>query len=194
MEQGRPCCIDGLDGSSVDTSQQLVGEGACDPKHGVDVETMRLVEGVGALASEGANVTGAAVGEGELETRSHELLDVGALHVLVLLDLGNLENVDRGETGTVARSHVLVQRLGSLGTRERTELLVHVVSARARVVSQPHGEVLHLEGLLLVDLWGERNGTKVSMPALPFDSTASRLQHREGCNPIRQAFRRRTSS
>jgi hypothetical protein len=32
------------------------------------------------------------------------------------------------------------------------------------------------------------------MPALPFDSTASRLQHREGCNPIRQAFRRRTSN
>ena len=44
------------------------------------------------------------MGEGELETRSHELLDVGALHVLVLLDLGNLEDVDRGETGAVARS------------------------------------------------------------------------------------------
>lgn len=92
------------------------------------------------------------MGEGELEARSHELLDVGALHVLRLLDLGNLEDVDRGKTGTVARSHVLVQRLGGLSTGERTELLVHVVGARARVVSQPNGEVLDLEGLLLVDL------------------------------------------
>lgn len=114
---------------------------------------MQLVEGVGALASEGADVAGATVRQGELETGGHKLLDVGALDVLALLDLGNLENVDRGETGTVASSHVLVERLGGLGTRKSTELLVHVVGTGSRVVSQPDGEVLDLEGLLLVDLW-----------------------------------------
>lgn len=114
----------------------------------------RLVEGVGALAGEGADVTGATVRKGELETRSHELLDVRTLDILGLLDLGDLENVDRGETGTVAGSHVLVERLGGLGARKRTELLVHVVGTRARVVSEPDSEVLDLEGLLLVDLLG----------------------------------------
>lgn len=114
---------------------------------------MRLVEGVGALAGESANVAGATVGEGELETGGHELLHVRALDVLVLLDLGDLEDVDRGETGTVAGGHVLVERLSGLGTGECAELLVHVVGTRARVVSEPDGEVLDLEGLLLVDLW-----------------------------------------
>lgn len=113
---------------------------------------MRLVEGVGALASEGANVTGATVREGELEAGSHELLDVRALDVLGLLNLGDLENVDRGETSTVAGSHVLVERLGGLSAGERAELLVHVVGTRSRVVSEPDSEVLDLEGLLLVNL------------------------------------------
>lgn len=113
---------------------------------------MRLVEGVGALASESADVTGATVRKGELETRGHELLDVRALDVLGLLNLGDLKNVDRGETSTVTGSHVLVERLGGLSTRKSTELLVHVVGTRSRVVSEPDGEVLDLEGLLLVDL------------------------------------------
>jgi hypothetical protein len=30
----------------------------------------------------------------------------------------------------------------------------HVVGARSRVVSEPDGKVLHLQGLLLVDLFG----------------------------------------
>lgn len=119
---------------------------------------MRLVEGVGSLAGEGADVTGATVGERELEVGGHELLDVRALDILRLLDLGNLENVDRGETSTVAGGHVLVERLGGLGTGERTELLVHVVGTRSRVVSEPDGKVLDLEGLLLVDLLGMKNG------------------------------------
>ena len=115
---------------------------------------MRLVESVGSLAGEGTNVTGATVRERELEARGHELLDVRALDVLGLLDLGNLENVDRGETSTVTGSHVLVERLGGLSTGERTELLVHVVGSGSRVVSEPDSEVLDLEGLLLVDLFG----------------------------------------
>lgn len=113
---------------------------------------MRLVEGVGALAGENADVTGATMRKGELETRGHELLDVRALDVLGLLNLGDLEDVDRGETSTVAGSHVLVERLGGLSAGKSAELLVHVVSTGSRVVSEPNGEVLDLQGLLLVDL------------------------------------------
>ena len=60
--------------------------------------------------------------------------------------------MDRPETGTVAGSHVLVQRLDGVRTGELAELLVHVVCARARVVAEPDAEVLHLQRLLLRDL------------------------------------------
>jgi hypothetical protein len=60
--------------------------------------------------------------------------------------------MNRPEAGTVAGSHVLVKRLDSVGTRELTELLVHVVGTRARVVTDPHAEVLDLQGLLLMNL------------------------------------------
>ena len=63
-------------------------------------------------------------------------------------------DVDRPEAGTVAGSHVLVERLDSIGAGKLTELLVHVVGSRARVVSEPDAEVLDLERLLLVDLRG----------------------------------------
>ena len=61
-------------------------------------------------------------------------------------------NVDRPETGTVASSHVLVERLDGVRTGELAELLVHVVCTRARVVAEPDTEVLHLQRLLLRDL------------------------------------------
>ena len=115
-------------------------------------EEKDLVEGVGALTGKGTNVTRATVRQRELETRSHELLDVRTLDILTLLNLGDLENVDRGETRTVTSGHVLVQRLGGLGARKRTELLVHVVGTRPRVVAEPDTEVLNLQGLLFVDL------------------------------------------
>jgi hypothetical protein len=52
----------------------------------------------------------------------------------------------------VAGSHVLVQSLDGICTRELTELLVHVVGAGARVITEPNAKVLDLQGLLLVDL------------------------------------------
>ena len=64
--------------------------------------------------------------------------------------------VDRPETRTVAGSHVLVERLDGVRTAELTELLVHVVRARARVVADPDTEVLDLERLLLVNLAEQR--------------------------------------
>lgn len=60
--------------------------------------------------------------------------------------------MDGAEAGTVTSSHVLVQGLNSLGTGHLTELLVHVVGARARVVADPDTEVLNLQRALLVDL------------------------------------------
>jgi len=60
--------------------------------------------------------------------------------------------VDRPEAGTVAGSHVLVESLDGIGPGELTELFVHVVGARARVVAKPDAKVLDLERLLLVNL------------------------------------------
>jgi hypothetical protein len=116
---------------------------------------------------------GDAVGERELEVLGNQLLDVGALDVGGLLDLNNTEDladsklasqlapsvsvpggtyVDGPETSTVAGGHVGVQGLDSIGPGQLSVLLVHVVSAGARVVSQPDAEVLDLLGVLLVDL------------------------------------------
>ena len=60
--------------------------------------------------------------------------------------------VNRPETSTVPRGHILVEGLYGIGTSELTELLVHVVRAGARVVAEPDTEVLDLQGLLLMDL------------------------------------------
>lgn len=60
--------------------------------------------------------------------------------------------VDGPETGTVTGSHIGVQGLDGIGSGQLTVLLVHVVRARSRVVSQPDTEVLDLLGVLLVDL------------------------------------------
>ena len=60
--------------------------------------------------------------------------------------------MDRPETGTVPRSHILVHALHSCSTGKFTVLLVHVVGTRTRVVTQPDAEVLNLQRLLLVDL------------------------------------------
>lgn len=60
--------------------------------------------------------------------------------------------MDGAEAGTVTSSHVLVQSLDGVGPGHLSELLVHVVGARARVVAEPDTEVLDLQRALLVDL------------------------------------------
>lgn len=60
--------------------------------------------------------------------------------------------MDAPETSTVARGHILVQRDNSVGARHLTVLLVHVVGAGARIVTDPDTEVLDLQRVLLVDL------------------------------------------
>ena len=60
--------------------------------------------------------------------------------------------MDGAEAGTMPGSHVLVEALNGIGTRELTEFLVHVVCTGTGVVTQPDAKVLDLQGLLLVDL------------------------------------------
>lgn len=48
--------------------------------------------------------------------------------------------------------HVLVESLHSIGPRHLTVLLVHVVGARAGIVTDPDTKVLDLERALLVNL------------------------------------------
>ena len=92
-------------------------------------------------------------------------------------------DVDRPEACTVAGSHVLVERLDSVGAGELTELLVHVVGSRAGVVSEPDTKVLDLERLLLVDLRRgngryEAKSDAMTQPvvSLPFRLPLERLQ------------------
>jgi hypothetical protein len=44
----------------------------------------------------------------------------------------------------MASGHVLIKRLDGIRARELTELLVHVVRARTRVVANPYTKVLNL--------------------------------------------------
>jgi len=87
----------------------------------------------------------------ELEAGLQELPDVWSTDVLGLLDLDDTKNVDRPETGAVSGSHVLVDGLHRSRAGEFPEFLVHVVRARARIISEPDTKVLDLERFLLVD-------------------------------------------
>lgn len=60
--------------------------------------------------------------------------------------------LDRPETSTVSRSHILVERSHSGRTRELSVLLVHVVRPRSRIIADPDTKVLDLDGLLLRNL------------------------------------------
>lgn len=56
------------------------------------------------------------------------------------------------EAGAVTGSHVLVQGIDGVRPGHLAVLLVHVVGAGARIVTDPDTEVLDLLGALLVDL------------------------------------------
>jgi hypothetical protein len=60
--------------------------------------------------------------------------------------------VDRPKTSAVTGGHVLVEGDDGVASGQLSVLLVHVVGARAGVVSDPDTEVLDLEGVLLMDL------------------------------------------
>jgi len=56
------------------------------------------------------------------------------------------------EAGTMPGRHVLVEALDCVSAGEVTELLVHVVCARAGIVANPDAEVLDFQRTLLIDL------------------------------------------
>jgi hypothetical protein len=106
----------------------------------------------------------------ELEVGGKELLDVGTADIISLSDFNNTEDlrkyryqhderwenarayVDRPEAGTMPSCHVLVKAFDCISTGEVTELLVHVVGSRSRVVADPNTEVLDLQRLCLMYL------------------------------------------
>ena len=105
--------------------------------------------------------------QGELESRLHELLHVWSSDIVLLLNLGDSEDLNVPESGSVSGSHVLVHGLDGLSSGKGSELLdhlelelpmrsgaraTHVVGTGSGVVSEPDGEVLDLQWLLLVDL------------------------------------------
>lgn len=65
---------------------------------------------------------------------------------------GSVTDLNRTESGTVTRGHVLVTSLGGVNSGQLSELFVHVVSTRTRVESKPDAKVLDLEWLFLVNL------------------------------------------
>lgn len=73
-----------------------------------------------------------------------------SLEVLIFND-GSLDDLDGTITSTVSTSHFLVALLNGTEEGVITILLVHVVSTRTRVVSQPDTVVLDF-GVSLVDL------------------------------------------
>jgi hypothetical protein len=64
-----------------------------------------------------------------------------------------LTYVDRSETSAMSCSHIGVHRVDGFSPRQFTVLLVHVVCARARIVTKPHSEVLDLLRPLLIELY-----------------------------------------
>ena len=58
--------------------------------------------------------------------------------------------VDTPESGPMPRRHITVERIHRLRSRHLPVLLVHVVRTTPRIISDPHTEVLHFEGPLLV--------------------------------------------
>ena len=78
----------------------------------------------------------------------------------------------------MAGGHVLVQAPDGVNTAELTELLVHVVGTATRVVTDPDTEVLDLQGLLLLDLKGQRRAKEAqnAVVSLPFRLPLERLQ------------------
>jgi hypothetical protein len=91
-----------------------------------------------------------------------DLEDLAELLVLVYQQSCRSTYVDGPETSTMSGGHILVQRLNSISSCHFPVLLVHVVGAGARVVSNPDTEVLDLERALLVDLV-ERNDFTVGL-------------------------------
>ena len=131
------------------------------PQTSLSTESARLLGQEGGLVLLGLS-TVVAVRESELQvlTSVHDVLR--SLQLLISNN-GGADDLDGTVTSTVSSGHLLVALLDSTEERSVTVLLVHVVSAGTRVVSQPDSVVLDLHSAL-VDL---PTSTNLSLNVLP---------------------------
>ncbi|KAH3663671.1 hypothetical protein OGAPHI_005072 [Ogataea philodendri] len=94
---------------------------------------------------------GNSVRQWELQVLGQELSDVLSLDIVGLLQLDNLQNVDRSKSGSVSSSKVGVHGLDSTNSADVSVFLVHVVGSGSGVVSDPDTEVLDLGWVGLAD-------------------------------------------
>merc|ERR1712137_1307157 len=87
----------------------------------------------------------------EAKIGDKELFNVWTADIGHLFNFGDPKNLDRTEPGPVTGSHILIASVNSVGPGQFSELFVHVVGARARVVTKPDTEVLNLQRFLLVN-------------------------------------------
>jgi len=88
----------------------------------------------------------------ELEIFGDELLEIRTTKGLGLLNLIDLQNVNRSKSSSVSGSHVGIKRIDGRRSAQLAVLLVHVVGAASRIISDPHAKVLDLLRAFLVDL------------------------------------------
>lgn len=93
-----------------------------------------------------------AMWQRELEVLCEKLLDVWTADVVDLFNFNHLKDVNASESRSVTSGHILIHGVDSVCSAHFTVLLVHVVCARTRVVSNPYAKVLHLLWVLLVNL------------------------------------------
>ena len=104
------------------------------------------------------NVPDDLAGERELDLGVVELLDVGALGEGGWHHLG-LDDGDAGLPHSVAAGHLGVHLLNCAVHGQVPVLLVHVVVARPRLVSNPNAEVLDAGGAAVKDLHNKLHST-----------------------------------
>ena len=131
------------------------------PQTSLSTESARLLGQEGGLVLLGLS-TVVAVRESELQVLT-SVHDVLLSLQLLISNNGGADDLDGTVTSTVSSGHLLVALLDSTEERSVTVLLVHVVSAGTRVVSQPDSVVLDLDSAL-VDLPTSAN---LSLNVLP---------------------------
>lgn len=112
-----------------------------------EVRALVLKSRLGGLA----RVTQHLVHNRERQAVLGELARVLTAHILVL-NLGNLNDLQARRAHAVARSHFFIERINRGVHRGFTVLLVGVVETRARLVANPDAKVLHGGGVRLEDL------------------------------------------
>ena len=94
---------------------------------------------------------GKVANKGEAHLTSVKLGGVGSL-AFGVSNSGRAHDLNVASTSSVPASHLRVHLADRTVKCCLPVLLVHVVDTRARVVTEPYSKVLHLVGLLLVDL------------------------------------------